>query len=236
MLAFHRYDFRWLSFVQKHFAHSNCAPDSNVYHVHWSSSLRPTTLLSTKSPRQIVILRSDHSAPTNQSSSSAQGFGFTLRHFIVYPPEVSVRPKIEPNWTKLYRNHDSKNFAKGKFGKVIEHATHATYIILQTIIRGQDRVFDLAFSKKFATFCIWNALKKKNKMTFLVGCFTWTQRGTLNKISVCHRAYMWQSVGLFSLLSWLKYCSKLPVGRLSSFWSCTSLKQTIKCLKISVSF
>ncbi len=35
-----------------------------------------TAILSTKSPRQIVILRSD------------DGFGFTLRHFIVYPPEV----------------------------------------------------------------------------------------------------------------------------------------------------
>ena len=33
-------------------------------------------VLSTRSPRQLVIQRSE------------EGFGFTLRHFIVYPPEV----------------------------------------------------------------------------------------------------------------------------------------------------
>ena len=47
------------------------------------SSLDPSTIhtasasvLSTRSPRQIIIQRSE------------DGFGFTLRHFIVYPPEV----------------------------------------------------------------------------------------------------------------------------------------------------
>ena len=48
---------------------------------------RPSFLLSKKSPRQIVIQRSP--SDSVNSSSGSQGFGFTLRHFIVYPPEVS---------------------------------------------------------------------------------------------------------------------------------------------------
>ena len=48
------------------------------------SSLDPTihtastSVLSTRSPRQLIIQRSE------------EGFGFTLRHFIVYPPEVRI--------------------------------------------------------------------------------------------------------------------------------------------------
>ena len=46
-------------------------------------------LLSVKTPRQIVIERNRAQASNFSSSSSSNGFGFTLRHFIVYPPEVS---------------------------------------------------------------------------------------------------------------------------------------------------
>ena len=47
-----------------------------------------TALLAVKSQRHIVIERSRGST-LQFSSSSSNGFGFTLRHFIVYPPEVS---------------------------------------------------------------------------------------------------------------------------------------------------
>lgn len=46
-------------------------------------------LLAVKSQRHIVIERSRGSSSQFSSSSSSNGFGFTLRHFIVYPPEVS---------------------------------------------------------------------------------------------------------------------------------------------------
>merc|ERR1712018_676960 len=43
-------------------------------------------LLSVKLPRQLVIER-NRGASSQITTSSNNGFGFTLRHFIVYPPE-----------------------------------------------------------------------------------------------------------------------------------------------------
>ena len=49
--------------------------------------------MSTRSPRQIIIQRRD------------EGFGFTLRHFIVYPPEVRVLfEKLIFRWTTFIEN------------------------------------------------------------------------------------------------------------------------------------
>ena len=51
------------------------------------------SVLSTRSPRQIIIQRRD------------EGFGFTLRHFIVYPPEVRVLfEKLIFRWTTFIEN------------------------------------------------------------------------------------------------------------------------------------
>lgn len=45
-----------------------------------------TNVLSNRSPRQIVIQRSE------------EGFGFTLRHFIVYPPD---EPGLDSNGVEI---------------------------------------------------------------------------------------------------------------------------------------
>ena len=67
--------------------------------VYGESNLAASAL---KSARRIVIERSR--APTTQlsGSSASNGFGFTLRHFIVYPPEVTI----------FYRSMYSKYRAK----------------------------------------------------------------------------------------------------------------------------
>ena len=47
-------------------------------------------LLAVKSPRHIVIERNFQASHDGNVNSSSNGFGFTLRHFIVYPPEVKL--------------------------------------------------------------------------------------------------------------------------------------------------
>ncbi len=63
-----------------------------------AAATQPALILSTKSPRHIVIRRKRGPvAVAGVTPAAAGGFGFTLRHFIVYPPEVIITHLSPPD-------------------------------------------------------------------------------------------------------------------------------------------
>ena len=78
-----------------------------------AASLTPRPLLSKNSPRCIVIHRT-------AGTDSSQGFGFTLRHFIVYPPEVGQTSqtlfKLSTNLVPPFKDGESFPHQDGNNG------------------------------------------------------------------------------------------------------------------------